>query len=83
MKIVKGRGVTVQISENLFAFVEISEITDDITGNVFKHLSKKMIFAARVIDHDKNGKIQLSTRESVVDEESWKSIKPEATTIKF
>ena len=57
VKIVKGRGVTVQIGVDQFAFIEICEITDDITGNVFKHLQKKMIFAARVIDHDKNGKI--------------------------
>lgn len=36
--IVKGRGVTVQIGENSFGFVEICEITDEISGNVFKHL---------------------------------------------
>jgi translation initiation factor 2 alpha subunit (eIF-2alpha) len=57
VKVVKGRGVTVQVGDNIYAFVEISEITDEITGNVFKHLQKKMIFIARVIDHDKNGKM--------------------------
>ena len=71
------------MSDKTFGFVEICEITDEISGNVFKHLQKKMIFAARVIDHDKNGKMQLSTRESVVDQDSWASIKPEATTLKF
>jgi len=81
--IVKGRGVTVQVGESTFGFVEICEITDEISGNVFKHLQKKMVFTARVIDHDRNGKMQFSTRESVVDQESWASIKPEATTLKF
>lgn len=57
VKLVKGRGVTVQVTADTFGFIEVSEITDDISGNVFKYLQKKGVFAARVIDHDKNGKI--------------------------
>jgi hypothetical protein len=38
VNVVKGRGVTVQIGDNTYAFIEICEITDDLTGNVFKHL---------------------------------------------
>ena len=83
VKLVKGRGITVQINSSTFGFIEVCEITDDISGNVFKFLQKKSVFAARVIDHDKNGKIQLSTRESVIDSESWNTLKPEGTTIKF
>lgn len=79
----KGRGVTVQISEAVFGFIEACEITDEITGNVVKHLADKSIFSARVIDMDKNGKLQLSTRESVLDDKTWKEIRPEGTSIRF
>lgn len=83
VKLIKGRGVTVQVNSKTFGFIEVSEITDDISGNVFKYLQKKAVFAARVIDHDKNGKIQLCTRESVIDEENWKNLKPEGTSVSF
>jgi predicted RNA-binding protein with RPS1 domain len=59
------------------------EITDEISGNVVKYLADKSIFAARVIDTDKNGKLQLSSRESVVSEKSWKEIRPEGASIRF
>lgn len=67
VKHVKGRGVTVQIFDGVFGFIESCEITDEISGNVVKNLADRSIFAARVIDLDKSGKMQLSTRESVVD----------------
>lgn len=57
VKHVAGRGVTVQISDNVFGFIEMCEITDEISGNVIRYLSEKSIFAARVIDTDKNGKL--------------------------
>lgn len=59
------------------------EITDEISGNVVKYLADKSIFAARVIDTDKNGKLQLSSRESVVSEKLWKEIRPEGASIRF
>lgn len=34
VKAVHGKGITVQINEKIFGFIEISEITDDIIGNV-------------------------------------------------
>jgi len=83
VKHIKGRGVTVQISDGLFGFIEACEITDDISGNVVKNLADRSIFAARVIDLDKNGKMQLSTRESVLDEKTWNEIRPEGTSIRF
>lgn len=83
VKHVAGRGVTVQISDGIFGFIEMCEITDEISGNVIKYLSEKSIFAARVIDTDKHGKLQLSTRESVLDENAWKEIRPEGTSIRF
>lgn len=83
VKHIKGRGVTVQIADNIFGFIEACEITDEISGNVVKNLADRSIFAARVIDLDKNGKLQLSTRESVLDEKTWNEIKPEGTSIRF
>lgn len=83
VKHIKGRGVTVQISESIFGFIEACEITDEISGNVVKHLADQSIFTARVIDLDKNGKMQLSTRESVLDDKTWKEIRPEGTSIRF
>ena len=38
---------------------------------------------ARIIDQDKKGRLQLSARESVLDEETWKLILPAGTTGKF
>lgn len=84
VKIVKGRGVTVQIDDNVFGFIEMCEITDLLAGNVFKVLQDKKVFAARIIDADASGKWQLSTRESVIDEDSWtKAIRPSAPSKEF
>jgi len=80
---IAGRGVTVQLNDNVFGFIEMCEITDEISGNVIKYLQDKHIFAARVIDTDKNGKLQLSTRESVLEESSWEQIRPQGTSAKF
>jgi len=57
VKHIKGRGVTVQIADGLFGFIEMCEITDEISGNVIKYLADKSVFAARVIDLDKNGRV--------------------------
>lgn len=71
VKIVRGRGVTVQIDKDTFGFIEQCEITDQLAGNVYRLLEEWKVFAARIIDVDASGKWQLSARESVVDEESW------------
>lgn len=39
VKHVRGRGVTVQVGDGQFGFIEMCEITDEISGNVFKYLS--------------------------------------------
>ena len=41
VKVVKGRGVTVQVDEKAFGFIEMCEITDLLAGNVFKLLQDK------------------------------------------
>jgi len=44
----------------------------------------KSVFAARIIDFEpKSGKPILSSRESVVDEQNWKNISAEGTSIAF
>jgi hypothetical protein len=43
----------------------------------------KHIFLARIIDTAKNGKIVLSSRESVVDENKWKLLSPQGKSIHF
>jgi len=83
VKHIKGRGVTVQISDSIFGFIEQCEITDEISGNVVKYLADRSVFAARVIDMDKNGKMQLSTRESVLDAKSWNETRPEGASVHF
>lgn len=40
VKAIAGKGVTVQIQDNLFGFVEIAEITDDVSGDVLDILVK-------------------------------------------
>ena len=55
VKGVTGKGVTVQITSNLYGFIEMAEITDDLIGSVLDNLSLiQLLFVARVIAFDKN-----------------------------
>ena len=63
--------------------IELCELSDDITQNVALEAQKQGIFVARVIDTDKKGRLQLSARESVLDDEVWRAIQPEGTSGKF
>lgn len=83
MKNAVGKGITVQINSQTYGFIEMCEVTDELQGNVFQFLAQKVIFPARVIGFDKNGKIQLSSRESVVDGDKWKNTKPDGPSIRF
>jgi len=83
VKVVKGYGVTVQIDSKTFGVIELSELSDDITQNVCLQAQKQGIFVARVIDQDKKGRLQLSARESVLDNDLWHLIKPAGTSGKF
>ena len=40
VKGVNGKGITVQISQSQFGFIEMAEITDDIVGSVIVTLSQ-------------------------------------------
>ena len=35
VKPVKGKGVTVQIDSDTYGFIEMCEVTDEVSGNVF------------------------------------------------
>jgi predicted RNA-binding protein with RPS1 domain len=64
-----SRGVTVQINERSFGFIDITEISDDFIGGTdCLNLAKELgVFTARVISmNDKNGKPDLSMRNSVL-----------------
>ena len=76
VKPVPGKGLTVQLSQKQFGFIELCELTDEIVGNVIgSKLSEQPLFLARVIDVSaKNDKPMLSARESVVDEKTWTAI---------
>jgi len=50
---------------------------------VFDYIAEKLIFPARVIDANKDGKTMLCSRESVVDPSSWAAISPEGKSIHF
>lgn len=56
VKIVRGRGVTVQLEDDVFGFIEQCEITDQLAGNVFRLLEERKVFAARIIDADSGAK---------------------------
>jgi len=84
VKAVNGKGITVQINENTFGFIEICEITDDIIGVICQHqMENSPIFLARVIGFEKGDKPLLSSRESVIDDEKWKLVSPEGKSIHF
>jgi predicted RNA-binding protein with RPS1 domain len=72
VKGVSGKGVTVQITPSQFGFIELPEITDDISGSVIDSLALiQPLFVARVIGFDKHQKAILSARDSVVHYKSW------------
>jgi predicted RNA-binding protein with RPS1 domain len=69
VKNVPGYGVTVQLDEKTFGLIELSEITDEISSG--HSLFSQAVFLARIIGADKKGRLQLSSRESVTDNEMW------------
>ena len=72
MKSNAAYGITVQISEKNFGNIEMCELSDEITSNLFGQFKEKGIFLARVIDTEKKGRLMLSSRESVVN--NWDTI---------
>jgi len=83
VKATHGFGITVQCSEKIFGSIAMCEITDEITQNVCLEAKKWGIFLARVIDHDKNGRVILSSRESLLDSKVWALCQPAGPTGKF
>lgn len=77
IKVVPGKGVSVQLTSKkgseVYGFIEACEITDEIVGNVFQLVQSRRVFAARIIAQDKQGRWQLSCRESVLDEDLYTS----------
>jgi ribosomal protein S1 len=67
VKSVKSFGITVQLDWKTFGTIELCEITDKIYANMLGKTQDRGLFAARVIDTDKKGRLMLSCRESVVD----------------
>lgn len=85
---IAGKGLQVQLtlakSDHMFGFIPVCELSDSITGNAPKDYAEKCIFAARVIDFEpKSGKPILSSRTSVVDAQTWKTMSPESTSLVF
>lgn len=67
VKSVRSFGITVQLDWKTFGTIELSEITDKVVSNMLGKAQERGLFAARVIDTDKKGRLMLSCRESVVD----------------
>lgn len=54
VKTVPGKGIAVQVSEKIFGFIDICEITDEILGDVCGNQGQNSpLFVARVIGKDK------------------------------
>ena len=83
VKPVQGFGVTVQLDEKTFGMIELCELTDEVAANVCQTASEKSIFLARIIGTDKKGRLQLSSRESVTDQEMWNLTKPDGSSAHF
>jgi len=60
--------------------IELCELTDEVAANVTQSANEKGIFPARIIGTDKKGRYQLSSRESVVDQEMWNLTKPDGSS---
>ena len=72
VKSTAGFGISVQIDAKTFGTIQLCEISDEITANLIQQTRQKSIFNARIIDTDKNGRLMLSSRQSVVDD--WQTI---------
>lgn len=83
VKPVQGFGVTVQLDEKTFGMIELCEVTDEVAANVAQSACERGIFLARIIGTDKKGRLQLSSRESVVDQEMWNLTKPDGSSAHF
>lgn len=73
-------GVTVQLNEKTYGAIELCELTDDVVGNVAGMARERNVFLARVIDSDKKGRLQLSSRATVVDPAMWALISPDGSS---
>ncbi|EAR99985.1 S1 RNA-binding domain protein (macronuclear) [Tetrahymena thermophila SB210] len=84
-KIVKknNNGFRVQISDNLFGNVDITEICDEWIANASSSIQINSFVKARVIAEEGDHKY-LSLRSSVTNEQNWKnSLGPNGTTINY
>jgi hypothetical protein len=49
VKILPGKGATVQLDSKTFAFLDICEISDELLPNVLQSLQKVGVFKVRII----------------------------------
>ena len=63
--------------------IQLCELTDEVAATVIQGASNKDIFPARIIGTDKKGRLQLSSRDSVVDQEMWNLTKPDGSSAHF
>ena len=82
VKFKSGFGATVQLSGNKFGFVDICEIDDYINSRVDVILKNKSIFYGRIID-DSLGNVLISTRDSMVDDQKYKILGSDGTSLEF
>lgn len=83
VKYLQGYGITVQIDEKTFGMIELCELTDEVAANVARFTADRGVFLARIIGTDKKSRFQLSSRESVVDQEMWSLTKPDGASAHF
>ncbi|CAI2362226.1 unnamed protein product [Moneuplotes crassus] len=76
VKFKNGFGATVQLSPTKYGFIDICELTDEIEK------FDKTLFFARVIDVSQT-KIQLSARDSLVDDEKYKILGTDGTSLEY
>lgn len=76
VKFKNGFGATVQLTPSKYGFIDVCELTDGVEK------FDRTIFFARVIDTNQ-AKIQLSARDSLVDNEKYKILGPDGTSLEF
>ena len=79
-----GHGVSVQLTEKRTGIIDITEISDEFTANPFATLTKKGVFAGRILEivpakGNIPEKICLSSRKSLVDDKLWKILHTSST----
>ena len=76
VKTITGYGAFILLSENRTGMVHISEVSDAFVSDIRKHLTEGQTVRVKIIGIDKTGKISLSIKRALPQEQPQKTDVP-------